>query len=67
MAEIINLQRARKRRAREEAATAAEAARVVHGRTKAERLAQEQARTLRERQLDNARLSDPAGDGEVLE
>jgi len=67
MAEIINLRRARKRRAREEAGAEAEAARVIHGRTKAERLAQEQARAMRERQLDNARLSEPAGNGESLE
>ncbi len=67
MAEIINLRRARKRRAREEAGAAAEAARAIHGRTKAERLAQEQARALQERQLDNARLPDPAGGGEPLE
>ena len=67
MAEIINLRRARKRRAREETEAAAQAARAVHGRTKAERLAQEQARALRERQLDNARLPGPARDGEPLE
>ena len=67
MAEIINLRRARKRRARETAGAEAEAARAVHGRTKAERLAQEQARAVRERQLDHARLSDPAGDGETPE
>ena len=67
MAEIINLRRARKRRAREAAEVEAGAARAVHGRTKAEQLAQGQARALRERQLDNARLSDPAGDGEVGE
>ena len=67
MAEIINLRRARKRRAREEADAAAEAARAVHGRTKAERQAQGQERALRERQLDNARLPDPAGDGEAGE
>ena len=63
MAEIINLRRERKRRARNEAEAAAETARAVHGRTKAERAAQEQERALRDRQLDNARLPDPAGDG----
>ena len=67
MAEIINLRRARKRRAREEAGAEAQAARAVYGRTKAERLAQEQACALRERQLDNAQLTEAAGDGESLE
>ncbi len=67
MAEIINLRRARKRRVREDATMAAQAARAVHGRTKAERQAQEQARALQERQLDNARLPSPAGDGEPPE
>ena len=67
MAEIINLRRARKRRAREQAGADAEAARAFHGRTKTERLAQEQVRALGERQLDNAKLSDPARDGEPLE
>lgn len=67
MAEIINLRRARKRRARDDAAAEAQAVRAVHGRTKAERLAQAQGQALRDRQLDNARLSDPAGDGEPHE
>ena len=67
MADIINLRRARKRRARDDAAVEAQAARAVHGRTKAERLAQEGERALRERQLDNARLPGPAGDGEAGE
>lgn len=67
MAEIINLRRERKRRVRDEAGTAAETARAVHGRTKAERQAQEQERALRERQLDNARLPDPAGGGKAPE
>ncbi len=39
----------------------------MHGRTKAERLAQAQGQALRDRQLDNARLSDPAADGEPHE
>lgn len=67
MAEIINLRRARKRRARDDAEAAAQAARAVHGRTKVERLAQAQGQALRDRQLDNARLPDPARDGEPLE
>ena len=67
MAEIINLRRARKRRAREQAGAEAETARAKHGRTKAEQLAQAQARALLERQLDNAKLPGPAGDGEPLE
>ena len=37
MAEIINLRRERKRRARAEAGAAAETARAIYGRTKAER------------------------------
>ncbi len=67
MAEIINLRRARKRWERENAEAAAQTARAVHGRTKAERLAQEQAGAVRERQLDNARLPGPARDGEPRE
>jgi hypothetical protein len=37
MAEIVNLRRARKRRARTEQAVAADAHRAAHGQTKAER------------------------------
>lgn len=67
MAEIINLRRVRKRRARDDAETEAQAARAAHGRTKAERLAQARTHALRDRQLDNAKLPDPARDGEPLE
>ncbi len=54
MAEIINLNRFRKARARAEREAQADANRLLHGRTKAER-------RLTDRRLDGARL-DPGPD-----
>ncbi|WP_082543303.1 DUF4169 family protein [Sphingomonas sp. Leaf339] len=58
MAEIINLRTVRKARAREAASAAADANRIAHGRTKAEkqaaRIEAERARRL----LDGAKLDD---------
>ena len=56
MAEIINLRQARKARAREEKAEKASEKRRVHGRSKAERLGEEQERKRREQELDGKKL-----------
>ena len=67
MSEIVNLSRARKRRDREAAARQAAENRVVHGQTRAERGALEQAAQRRAALLDGARLEtempDDAGSG----
>ncbi len=55
MAEIINLNRVRKARARDEARVDAEANRARHGRTRAEREAAEKARDTAARHLDGHR------------
>lgn len=52
MAEIINLRRARKEKARAERAAKGEANRVAFGRTKLERLATEKAKTRVKTRLD---------------
>ena len=59
MAEIINLRRAKKQIARRGAATEAEQARARHGRTKAQREADERAVRDTERALDGARIVEP--------
>ncbi len=56
MSEIVNLNRERKRRGREAAARVAAENRVVHGQTRAEREALEQAAQRRAALLDGARL-----------
>ncbi len=58
MAEIINLRRMRKARAREDAAATAAANRVAFGRTNAERAAAKAEQERQERALDGARLED---------
>lgn len=58
MGEIVNLKLARKRKARDEAAKAADARRAGHGRTKAERETEAVRRALAERALDASRLDD---------
>ena len=67
MAEIVNLNRARKARARTEAAAAAAANRAKHGRTAAERERDERTEARRRPLLDGAKREDapgaPAGDG----
>jgi hypothetical protein len=55
MAEIVNLRRARKAKAREEAARTAAANRFQHGRTKAEKAREAADRARREALLDGAR------------
>ena len=59
MADIINLNRARKARAKDEARAAAAANRAAHGRTKGQRGAAEAEQARAARLLDGARL-DPA-------
>lgn len=56
MAEIINLNRFRKARARAEREATADANRLVHGRTKAEKTQASAERRLTDRRLDGARL-----------
>ena len=51
----INLNAARKAKARGTAASTAERNRVTHGRTKAEKVAATQMRLIAERRLDQAR------------
>jgi hypothetical protein len=52
MAEIVNLRRARKQKARAEAETEAAAKRLVHGRTKAERTKTRAEQEAVDRKLD---------------
>ncbi|GAB6853814.1 DUF4169 family protein [Asaia astilbis] len=56
MAEIVNLRRVRKRLAREKDAQSAAENRVLHGRTKGERLRMDFEATRQTRDLDNARM-----------
>lgn len=53
---IVNLNKARKQRSRETAKAEASRNRIAHGRTRAEREADETARALGERRLDGAKL-----------
>jgi hypothetical protein len=62
MAEIVNLNRARKARDRAAAEARAAANRTAHGRTKAERAKDAEARTKRDALLDGARLEKPEGE-----
>ena len=59
MAEIINLNKARKARARAEAKSDAVANRASHGRTRAEKDAAEARKARRDRVLDGARIEKP--------
>ena len=61
MAEIVNLNRARKARERDQARRAAAENRILHGRTKAERNKTEAERRAQARALDGHRRED--GDG----
>lgn len=56
MAEIINLRRVRKAKARDEAVKTASANRAIHGRTKAERVADAAERSRIDTVLRGARL-----------
>jgi hypothetical protein len=55
MAEIVNLNRARKAKARGESQATAAANRIVHGRTKAEKQAAKAEAERRNRELDGAK------------
>jgi len=59
MAEIINLNKARKARTRAEAKTEAATNRAAHGRTKAEKATAEARKARRDRVLDGARIDRP--------
>lgn len=59
MAEIINLRRVRKQRARQEAEQQAQQNRITFGRTKAERSLTEAERDKAARTLDGHRLARP--------
>ena len=59
--EVVNLRRVRKARDRAEREVVAAANRVVHGRTKPERQAQEIETTRSERHLDGHRLASRDG------
>ena len=58
MGEIVNLNRARKDRAKAEKKAAADANRVAHGLPKAERTRAEKERARAERLLDGSKLED---------
>jgi hypothetical protein len=58
LGEIVNLKRARKQKARDAQAATADANRALHGRTKAEREAEEARRAAAERALDGHRRDD---------
>ncbi|MCR0984602.1 DUF4169 family protein [Roseomonas populi] len=62
MAEIVNLNRARKTRDRAAAEAKAAANRAAHGRTRAERAKDAEAKAKRDALLDGARLEKP-GEG----
>ncbi|WP_338664282.1 DUF4169 family protein [Pararoseomonas sp. SCSIO 73927] len=62
MAEIVNLNRARKARDRAAAETEAAANRAAHGRTRAERAKDAEAKAKRDALLDGARLEKPGGE-----
>jgi acetyl-CoA carboxylase beta subunit len=65
MAEIVNLRRARKAKRRRENAADADASRLLHGRTKAERTLQDAERDRQARRLAGVRRetgSDPEKD-----
>jgi hypothetical protein len=56
MAEIVNLRRAKKQRARAEAAAAAQQQRLLHGRTKAEKKLEKLEKIRAEQALRGAHL-----------
>jgi hypothetical protein len=62
LAELINLNRARKARARAEKTATAAANRVVHGLTRAERVAAEAERARASRLLDGVKRDAPQDD-----
>ena len=58
MGEVVNLNRARKARAKADARVAAVHNRAAHGRTKTERTTAETERARAERMLDGSKLED---------
>jgi hypothetical protein len=58
MGDVVNLRQARKARARKDAAVEADANRALHGRTRAEREAQESDAQRAGRLLDGAKRED---------
>ena len=58
MGDVVNLNRARKQRARADAKTAAAANRAAHGRTRAERVAADKERERAARLLDGSKRED---------
>jgi hypothetical protein len=62
LSEVVNLRRARKRKAREGQQAAAAENRVLFGRSKAEKRLVESERALAEASLDARRLSRPDAD-----
>ena len=64
MAEIVNLRRVKKARAREDSAAEAAANRAKHGRTAAQRASEDRQAARQDRVLDGAKLG---GDGEPPE
>lgn len=63
MGEVVNLNRARKARAKAEAAATAAANRVKHGRTAAEKANDRRAEARRQALLDGARRDRPEEEG----
>jgi hypothetical protein len=64
MGEIVNLRRARKKRAAVVAESEAAANRLAYGRSKDENRAAKAERVIAERRLDSHRLQTPPKDGE---
>ncbi|MBB6249894.1 DUF4169 family protein [Nitrospirillum iridis] len=62
MGDVVNLNRFRKQKAKEERAVKAAENRVIHGRTKAERTADQQQQDRQTADMDGKRLE--PGDGE---
>lgn len=58
MGEVVNLNRARKERAKADRKVAAAANRALHGQTKAVRARAEKERAMAERRLDGAKRED---------
>jgi hypothetical protein len=67
MAEIVNLRRVKKQRARADQAKVADANRALHGRTRTEKEADQRVKARREAVLDQARLESEGGDCKTRE
>lgn len=59
MADLVNLRHVKKQRAKAAESAVAEANRLVHGQTRAQKKAQQAARALATRVLDQAKLDKP--------